>query len=365
MANSDVNDMTGRKGFAPGDPERMREISARALERIASLGLTPVPHVYELWFRYFQGSVEVVRAVDTYAGALDETACHQLYKRHLSEAARDDAVRKISEQVQQAIGELAATVSAVQTQTKEYSHNLQDVSQKIQTATSLEDLGTVVTNIVQNTKAMVQKNQELEVQLTSSSSQVSELKKNLDNVKREALTDGLTGLANRKAFDKQILEWTEDCARDGKQMCLLMLDIDHFKSFNDTYGHQTGDQVLRLVARELTDGVKGRDFAARFGGEEFAIMLPETPLAGAQRVAEALRKAVEAKEVVNKANNQKLGRITLSIGIAEFASGETVLDFIDRADTALYSAKRGGRNQVRAAEPPVSASESSGSSTSH
>lgn len=354
-----MTDTTGKKSFAAGDAERARDVSSRALGRIADLRLPPLPHVYELWFRYFQGDPEIVRAIDSYAGAIDETACQQLYKRHLSEAARDDAVRKISEQVQQAITDLAMTVSTVQSQTKEYGSTLQGVSEKIQNATSIEDLGTVVTDIVQNTKAMVQKNQELEVQLTSSSSQVSELKKNLDNVKREALTDGLTGLANRKAFDKQIQEWVEECGRDGKQLCLLMLDIDHFKSFNDTYGHQTGDQVLRLVARELTDGVKGRDFAARFGGEEFSIMLPETPLQGAQRVAESLRKAVEAKEVINKANNQKLGRITLSIGVAELAAGETVSGFIDRADAAFYNAKRDGRNRVCTAE--VNAAEPAGS----
>jgi diguanylate cyclase len=163
----------------------------------------------------------------------------------------------------------------------------------------------------------------------------------------------LTGLANRKAFDKCIHDSIEEAMTTKQPMVLMMLDIDHFKKFNDLHGHQVGDQVLRLVARTLTDGVKGRDTAARYGGEEFAIILPETSLSGGMRVADTLRKSVENKEVVNKSTNQHLGRITLSIGVAEYYPGEAVTDFIERADAALYSAKNAGRNRVEPAASPA------------
>lgn len=332
--------------------DRIHECARKAIEKIESIHLTPIPQIYELWFRYFQGDPEIVRAINTHQGQLDEVACHKLYKRYLTETARDDAVKKISDQVQQAITELAMMLNSVKSATSEYGDTLGDATTQIENAESLEDLGRVVSGIVQDTKRMVQKNQTLEFQLTSSSTQVAELKKNLDNVKKEAMTDGLTGLANRKAFDKQIQDWVEEASVSGGTLCLLMLDIDHFKQFNDLYGHQTGDQVLRLVARTLTDGVKGRDMAARFGGEEFVIILPETPLQAAMRVADTLRKSVEGKEVVNKTSNEKLGRITLSVGVAEYHKGETVGDLIERADTALYDAKKAGRNQVKAAAEP-------------
>lgn len=341
------------KAPPPDAASQAADCACKSLEKIDALGLSPIPQIYELWFRYYQGDPEIVRAINTHQGTLDEVACHKLYKRFLSETARDDAVKKISDQVQQAITEIAKMLSSVKSATSEYGDSLGDVSDKIKNATSLEDLGQVVSAIVEDTKMMVQKNQDLEFQLTNSSTQVAELKKNLDNVKKEAMTDGLTGLANRKAFDKQIRDWVEEASVSGIPICLLMLDIDHFKKFNDTYGHQTGDQVLRLVARTLTDGVKGRDLAARYGGEEFAIILPDTPVFAGVKVAEALRRSVEGKEVINRSSQENLGRITLSIGVAEYVKGESISSLIERADAALYQAKKEGRNQVKAAEAPA------------
>lgn len=329
--------------------DRSREIAARTLERIEKLGLKPIPQLYELWFRYFQGDPEIVRAIDNHPGDLDEVGCHKIYKRYLSETARDDAVKKISDQVQAAITEMATMLTSVKSATSEYGDTLGDVNQKIQDAETIEDLGAVVSSIVEDTKKMLEKNQNLELQLVNSSQQVTELRKNLDNVKKEAMTDGLTGLSNRKAFDKQIRDHVEEAENIGIPLVLMMLDIDYFKKFNDIYGHQVGDQVLRLVARTLTDNVKGRDIAARYGGEEFAIVLPETSLAGGVKVADVLRKAVETKEVINKTSNETLGRITLSVGVAEYNPGESISEFIERADAALYAAKKAGRNRVEAA----------------
>lgn len=326
------------------------QAAVMALERIEALALKPIPQLYELWFRYFQKDPEIVRAIDAHTEPLDEMACYKIYKRFLSESARDEAIKKISEQVQQAVTELANMLIAAQAATEDYNSNLGDVQGRIEEAQSLEDLGNVVTALVADTRKMVEKNQALELQLVSSSKQVTELKQNLDNVRKEAMTDGLTGLLNRKAFDKQIRESVAAAEEFKTPMVLMLLDIDHFKKFNDTFGHQVGDQVLRLVARTFTDNVKGRDIAARYGGEEFAIILPETGLQSGLKVADILRRLVENKEVVNKANHETLGRITLSVGVAEYKPGENISDLIERADRALYRAKRNGRNRVEAAE---------------
>ena len=333
-----------------GQKERAKEIAVQALERIEQEDLLPTPQVYELWYRYYQGDPEIVRAIKAHQGVIDEVTCHKIYKRYLSESARDDAVKKISEQVQQAVIEIASMLSNAKEASNEYGDTLETTAEQVSQAKSIEDLGRIVSVIVSDTKKMVEKNKELEFQLVNSSTQVEELRKNLDTVKKEAMTDGLTGLTNRKAFDRQIRNCIEDAMEDGEPLVLMMLDIDHFKKFNDTYGHQVGDQVLRLVARTLTDGVKGRDTAARYGGEEFAIILPNTPVDSGLKVADTLRKSVENKEVVNKASHENLGRITLSAGLAEYRSGESVADFIERADQALYEAKKAGRNCVKMAE---------------
>ena len=345
---SKADSLKDGKGATP-PADKSQELAVLTLARIEKLGLKPIPQLYELWFRYFQGDPEIVRAIDNHTGDLDEVGCHKIYKRYLSETARDDAVKKISDQVQVAITEMATMLISAKSATSQYGDTLGDVTEKIEKAESIEDLGRVVSTIVQDTKKMVEKNQALELQLVNSSQQVTELRKNLDNVKKEAMTDGLTGLSNRKAFDKLIRDHVEEAGSLGIPLILMMLDIDHFKKFNDTYGHQVGDQVLRLVARTLTDNVKGRDTAARYGGEEFAIILPETTLAGGIKVADVLRKSVETKEVINKTNNESLGRITLSVGVAEYKPGESITEFIERADTALYASKKGGRNRVEAA----------------
>jgi diguanylate cyclase len=161
--------------------------------------------------------------------------------------------------------------------------------------------------------------------------------------------DGLTGLLNKRYFMTQRLGLLINAAeRDAGNLAVFIFDIDHFKKFNDTWGHQTGDQVLRLVANCIQENVKGRDTAARFGGEEFAVVLPQTELADAVRLAGQLRSRVESKRLVKKSNGDILGTITISIGVAQYDMKESIESLVQRADACLYAAKRNGRNRVTA-----------------
>jgi diguanylate cyclase len=209
------------------------------------------------------------------------------------------------------------------------------------------DLRALVDGLIAATRAMEVRTRSLEGELQVSSQQVNELRSKLDNVRKESLTDPLTGIANRKAFDDAVHQVLEQMAMgNGEEVALLLCDIDHFKTFNDTWGHQTGDQVLRLVASCLADNVKGRDTAARYGGEEFAVLLRGTGLVAATRVANQIRESVRTKKLVKKSTGEILGTITISVGVAQFMPGESVDSAIRRADACLYGAKHHGRNLV-------------------
>jgi diguanylate cyclase (GGDEF)-like protein len=172
-----------------------------------------------------------------------------------------------------------------------------------------------------------------------------DFKNYLDTIEVAALTDHLTGLANRRRFENKLSREVARTLRYGHPFCLLMIDIDHFKSVNDTFGHAAGDEALRRLATALQAGTRGIDLAARIGGEEFAIILPETDFAAGLDVAERLRASIEALEI------PEVGGITASIGLAEFpSSADTGEELILVVDSALYEAKRSGRNQVKYAE---------------
>jgi diguanylate cyclase (GGDEF)-like protein/PAS domain S-box-containing protein len=169
-----------------------------------------------------------------------------------------------------------------------------------------------------------------------------------------SLTDGLTGLSNRRAFDEALdREWTRTW-REGSQISLLLLDIDHFKEFNDQYGHQVGDDCLRAVAASLEGAVGATDILARYGGEEIAVILPSTDTAGAVEVAEKMRSAIEALRLTHEGRPEGGGHVTASIGAATALArqGGTISSpksLLLAADTAMYKAKTGGRNRVATA----------------
>ena len=183
---------------------------------------------------------------------------------------------------------------------------------------------------------------------------VTENRKLIDRLAAEALFDGLTNLANRRAFDAMLdREWRRTI-RSGSQLSIIFLDIDHFKEFNDRYGHVAGDNCVRAVANAVTSAVRATDTVARFGGDEFAVILPYTDSAGAFHVAEKVWSAIRGLERPHLGNPGCGGFVTASMGTATAfprEDGEIKLpeDLIHAADTALYKAKNAGRNRVESA----------------
>ncbi len=337
------------------EKELTADISRKTMERIRREDVLPTPENYELWFVYYARSIpEVVRVIDAIVEsgqAITDYVCNELYNRFLSDLRNEESIRNTGAQVQNTILHVSGAVRGVKEATRNYGETLSQVKTKISSAKTESEIQAVVQLATESTRAMIGQSSHLEEMLRQSNEAMEELKKDLEHIRREAMTDGLTGLANRKAFDHEFDRVLREAQQNKAIFTLLMLDIDHFKSFNDNFGHQVGDQVLRLVARTLKDSLKGKDFAARYGGEEFAILLPETNLAGAVVVGNMLRKAVASKDVINRSTGKVLGRITMSVGVAEYMNEKIPEDLIERADGALYTAKHNGRNQVAAAPP--------------
>jgi diguanylate cyclase (GGDEF)-like protein len=176
-----------------------------------------------------------------------------------------------------------------------------------------------------------------------------------ERLRNESLTDVLTGLPNRRSFDQRFAEMLRDCAREGGPLALLMIDVDHFKAYNDTFGHQRGDDCLRAIgALLLSNAARARDLVARIGGEEIAVIMPRVDLAGAIVVAERMRATVQSAAITQGSGAQH-PVVTISVGITATSdpAGTTVEELVRTADRALYRAKDTGRNRVIELSAPL------------
>jgi diguanylate cyclase len=330
--------------------ERTMAFAEVALGQIRSLRQTAVPRNYEIWYVYATGYNaplnKIINETLARSGKLTEADLEQIYDTYLSHIKTTDRIDKVGARVIGEIDDVMVLLTDALGMSASYNASLDGATQKLSSAKSREQVKAVVQSLMKSTHEMRETNKALEERLTLSKSEISNLQQSLEAIRAESLTDPLTGLGNRKYFDRMIEMEVQNAQAAGEPLSLLMFDIDHFKSFNDSYGHLTGDQVLRLVGLSLKQTIKGRDITARYGGEEFAVVLPNTALRQALTVADHIRRAVMAKELKKKSTGEILGRVTISVGVSMLKPGDDTDSLIERADACLYAAKRNGRNRV-------------------
>ena len=327
-------------------------IGERALGALKSVGLAASAKNYELWYAHAEGknpalSAAIQRTLDPSSGLMSQDTADKLYKDHIQHA-------HLSRNVLALITRLEAEVAAIYEVIEESGENaagngaaLSEISDQLsQTAQDYPAVGILLENVITVAKTMRDQNQALEARLSDAADEISVLQRNVENIQVEAMKDSLTGVANRAMFDKSLNEQIKRARQEQKPLSLMMADIDNFKRFNDTWGHQTGDQVLRLVAQVMNSNVKGQDILARYGGEEFAIILPETGVDHAHKLADRIRETVESRHLRKRRTNEDLGVITMSIGISTLHDQDDMETLIERADECLYAAKKAGRNCV-------------------
>jgi len=337
-----------------------------ALGQIKALRQPAYPRNYEVWYAYATGYNpslnQTINETLTRNGTLSTSDVDQIYETYLSPARLTDRLDNVGGQIVDEIEQVMSMIDAAVGSATHYHESLAHATQSLGAAKDRDGLRSIVESLVLATRSMEENNSRLEQSLKASRQEISQLQVNLEAVRNESLIDPLTSLANRKYFDQSLDKCIAQSISASEPMALILTDIDHFKAFNDTFGHLTGDQVLRLVALAVKQNVKGQDLASRFGGEEFAVILPATTLRAALTVAEHVRRAVMTKELMKRSTGEHLGRVTVSIGVAAFKKGETAQSLIERADNCLYAAKRAGRNRVICETDPEVASVASPSS---
>jgi diguanylate cyclase len=336
----------------PGEPPRRPDDTVAhahaAIQSMLRLSVRPSPDNFRLWYDYHAGGNPTLRrVVDIYLStgrAIDDEVMRDLHERFSTPQAEMEALRDAAERLRRIVGVAATAIGEAGADAVARGSTFAALTGELQSTPGALD--GVVRRMLAEVGEMCARSAALTRLLQASAEKVHALERELEAAQREATTDPLTGLPNRRALDPRLRVATGEAMDGGQALSLLMLDIDRFKAINDGWGHPVGDAVLRRVAAAVRESLGAEGEAARFGGEEFAVLLPGRAGREAVAVAERLRRAVAAQGYQIKSTGQSVGPVTISVGVAGYQVGETLAAWIERADTALYAAKHGGRNRV-------------------
>ncbi|MFN3465705.1 MAG: GGDEF domain-containing protein [Terricaulis sp.] len=320
------------------------------IDRLTAFELPVTPAHYQVIFAYETGAPpDLVKDIDDELRSgqkITHAMSEALHEKYFANAQLTAQVLETGESIARELEQVVGVLRAAGAHTRDYGQTLLSVTTADTSRLDPVGFRQLVARLVSATADMAKENQKLSAQMEQSTRQVASLKTALQHVKVEALTDRLTGLANRRLFDDTLDAKLAEAEADAAPLSLLMCDIDHFKRFNDTWGHQVGDQVIRYIASVLRAHASGDALAARYGGEEFSVILPRASLERAQACASAIQSAVNSKHLSRRSTGESIGAVTISIGLAAWRRGESASHLIERADQCLYASKRAGRNRI-------------------
>jgi diguanylate cyclase len=337
-------------GDAPDevDIEYATAVAEKAMRFMAQQRVPPTPNNFQVWFRYSLGrQSDLKRAIDIFVGnkrKFDLATCHDLFTTYIGSQAADDLVVKdVSQQLHSVMATAKQFLTTAIADNRSQMRAIGDVADRSEAGVDPRLLVESLMNELAKAAARATK---LETSFVEKTRELDAIRDSLSKSEERAKTDTLTGLPNRRALDEFLRTAQIAAMEKGEPLSVLLIDIDHFKTFNDKFGHGVGDQVLRLMANVLRERVRDIDLPARYGGEELIAVLPGAELAACEAVAERIRRSISECHITRRSTGEALPGITVSIGAAQFQFGESMADLIERCDQALYLAKRTGRNRV-------------------
>jgi diguanylate cyclase len=337
----------------PADPsEDTGEIARKVLLTLSRQKIPVTPENYRVWFEYTIGSnVELNQELDRYlaeATGFDNLRSRQIYDKYFGEGKARRVIEEISQATFRILKEAVESVIATGSLTLDYSQRLNGFASRLEKENpDPRLLKEMIKEVILDTRKIELSSSELNQKFEKAKQEANELRKRLEQSEREATRDMVTGLYNRKYFNKAIQALFVKYKEASVPFSIILMDIDHFKKINDTHGHKVGDSVLGLIGKIIKGSVKGSDVPARYGGEEFIVLLPATKLEGASKLAESIRKQISSKSLKVTKTQKKIGIVTICCGVGQVRDDDTMDSLVERADQALYHAKGSGRNNVK------------------
>jgi diguanylate cyclase len=309
------------------------------------------PTNYALWYTYVDETQPELNAeldkIVTEYGLCPPSSCSYLYKHFIASKTETD-VQELRSNLEILVNEIFMSMKDTLTNTQDFQKmldkhlgNLEKVDRE---SVSFEEVIGLLRDFVSESHEIKSSTHFFHDQLNSASKEIAELKQQLEKVQRDALYDSLSSLLNRGAFDRDLATMCQ--AEQPYPLCLILIDIDRFKDLNDKFGHVFGDMVIKAIAKRLQLGCRDGITAYRYGGEEFAMLVPKKSLRSAIQFADSIRRSIEKISIKDKRTGEQVENISASFGVAELAEDEQPINLIDNADQQLYQAKSLGRNRV-------------------
>jgi diguanylate cyclase len=326
-------------------------IGSTAVQEMAKMDIPPMPPLYQVWFAYLEKknydlALEIEQRVNSQK-PVDEYFLKDMHEKYFQVTQSAKKIEHFAVDMVQETSSLQNLAATFGLSAKDFRDDLSGISQKIDASTDRDpETEEVLSSLVRTAHKAIEQNSKLEENITRALAQITSLQESIGKVVSDANTDPLTKLNNRRYFDTIAPKLLAATRAEKKPLCYVVADIDHFRQFNDKWGHQIGDQVLKLVGHVLRENVKSQDLYARYGGNEFVLALPNKTLADAAALADNIRISIGKRKLVNKTTNDNLGRMTVSFGVVESQNSESSDELIRAADAAMSKAKEQGRDCV-------------------